>query len=141
VEKLVPIQYDEKLTEFNLEENKNCDDRIETLLILHDYDWMNYKFITILPTKKQGYLKVEIEYFGTSTSIMKVWQTINEKVYIHEIDFDAYIFIDFVKDYMTKHIQNWEDTYAFCGEKEAIEIFNKILNNVKNYKLVEDSDD
>ena len=141
MEKLLPIEFDNKLSNFNLEENKECPDRIETRLVLHDYDWMIYKFGTILPTKHQGYLKVTIEYFGSQISIMKVWQTINEKIYIHEITFNTIIFIDFLKDFMTKHIQSWDNTYAFCGEKEAIEIFNKILNNAKDYKIVEDSDD
>lgn len=132
--KLKPIFYDPELTEFNLEQQAPCDDRFSTELHLEDYDWMTYKFITYLPTKKQGFLSVTIEYFGTTFSMMTVEQIIKNKKYIHNITFDSDIFIDFLIRFMTQHVKQWDEKYAFCGEELAIELFNTILMKATDYE-------
>jgi len=132
LEKLV---YDEKLTNFDLSKTEPCDDRLMTKLILDDYDWMNYKFITYFPTKTQGFLKVEIEYYGSAESTMIVTQfDDNGLIKKHKYIFESELFEKFLIDFMTKHIQQWETNIAFCGEKEAVDIFNKVLDNYTDYE-------
>ena len=135
-ERLKPIKYDEKLSEFDLSLTAPCDDRLMTKLTLDDYDWMTYIFETWLPTKAQGMLYVKVEYVGTTSSIMTVVQHNNDnKSVTHKITFDTDLFQDFIKDYMTKHIAQWDSTYAFCGEQEAVNFFNTIINNPIDYTI------
>ena len=137
--KLKPISYDPELTEFNLEKQEPCNDRLITELHLEDYDWMTYEFKTFLPTKKQGILNVNISYFGTISSVMVVKQiTKDDENFIHTIYFDSDIFIAFLIKYMTQHIKQWDSKYAFCGEELAIELFNNILAKATDYTISED---
>lgn len=135
-ERLQPIKYDEKLSEFDLTLTAPCDDRLMTKLTLDDYDWMTYIFETWLPTKTQGMLYVKVEYVGTTTSMVIVTQHRNDNNSVtHKILFDTDLFKDFIKNYMTKHIAQWDSTYAFCGEEEAVNFFNTILNNHIDYTI------
>ena len=146
-EKLKPVNYDDTLSEFDLSLTAPCDDRLMTELRLCDYDWMQYVFKTCLPTKSQGFLRVEIKYFGCKDSTMVVCQNLNPhkggqkaetgepEIYIHKMQFDTDIFVEFLKKYMSAHIAQWDSTYAFCGEKMAVEIFNKILENSRDYQI------
>ena len=135
INKLQKINYDENLSEFDLSLTAPCDDRLMTKLTLDDYDWMSYVFETFLPTKTQGFLSVKVDYTGFTISQMIVNQQINDKTIVHTIDFNSDIFIEFLKDFLTKHIAQWSQKYAFCGEKEAVELFNKILDNHNDYKI------
>ena len=65
---------------------------------------------------------------------------IDDKKYIHIITFSTDIFIEFIKDFLTKHIAQWDNTYAFSGEQEAVEVYNKILDNAITYKTQEDTE-
>ena len=129
------IKYDKELSEFDLSMTAPCDDRLMTKVTLDDYDWMDYKFETYFPTKTQGLLHMTLNYVGFVTSYMTVEQKINDKTVTHTLEFDSDIFIEFIKDFLTKHIAAWDETYAFCGEKEAVEIYNKILDNHTDYKV------
>lgn len=134
--KLKPIFYDPELTEFNLEQQAPCDDRLITELHLEDYDWMSYQFKTYLPTKKQGFLDITIEYFGLISSTMIVKQnTQNNENFTHLITFNSDIFITFLIEYMTQHMKQWSSEYVFCGEELAIELFNNILTKATDYKI------
>ena len=135
-ERLKPIKYDEKLSEFDLSLTAPCDDRLMTKLTLDDYDWMTYTFETWLPTKAQGLLYVKVEYVGTTSCMMIVVQNCNDNTSnIHKITFDTELFKDFIKDFMTKHVAQWDSTYAFCGEEEAINFFNTIIENNTDYTI------
>lgn len=135
IKKLEKIKYDEELSEFDLTNKASiCDDRIPVFTTLYDYDWMNYEMKTIMPTKKQGILDITIEYFGTNDSTMKVIQKIDNNEYTHTIKFDTKIFAEFIKKYMTKHMEQWGEKYAFCGEEIIIEFFNKIIENSITYE-------
>ena len=134
--RLKPIKYDEKLSEFDLSLTAPCDDRLMTKLTLDDYDWMTYIFETWLPTKAQGMLYVKVEYVGTTSSMMIVTQHTNDNnSVVHKITFDTELFKDFIKDFMTKHVAQWDSTYAFCGEEEAINFFNTIIENNTDYTI------
>ena len=136
VSKLQPIPYDIELTAFDLSQTEPCDDRLITELHLSDYDWMDYKFIVYLPTKTQGFLTTKMEYFGTITSEMIVEQTLSDKEkYTHKIVFDTHLFVNFIKRYMKAHLEQWDSTYAFCGEAMAVEFFNTIINNHLSYQI------
>ncbi len=135
--KLQKITYDEQLTEFDLSRTTPCDDRLMTKLTLDDYDWMEYTFESWFPTRAQGFLHICVIYAGTVRSEMQVEQTINDKVYKHSIIFATDIFVDFIKDYMTKHLAQWDSEHAFCGEREAVEFYNKILDNAVDHKYEE----
>lgn len=137
-ERLKPVKYDENLSEFDLNLTAPCDDRLMTKLTLDDYDWMTYTFETWLPTKAQGMLYVKVEYVGTTSSIMIVNQDKNNtNSVVHKITFDTELFKDFIKDYLTKHMAQWDSTYAFCGEEEAVNFFNTIIENHTDYIIEE----
>lgn len=124
--KLKKIKYDKELSEFDVRE---WGEVIPTTLTLDDYDWMHYEFKAILPTKKQGLLKISIDYFGTTQSNMYVRQIFDDgRVFKYTYEFDTDIFIRFLKSYMKKHIKQWETKYAFCWDEGAVAIFNRILS-------------
>ncbi len=130
IKKLEKIPLDQQMSEFNLTTDM---DRLFTTLILDDYDWMHYIFETKFPTKKQGFLDIQVEYYGTTTSNMNIIQILDDKEYSHTFSFDTEIFIRFLKAYMHQHIAQWDDDYAFCGEQMAVELFNEILDNHIGY--------
>lgn len=123
----------EKLTTINADElifsDNPGDDRINTKLILDDYDWMNYKLQTAFHTEKLGVLSIEIEYFGATTSRMTVKQRkTKNRIYIHSIDFPTDIFQEYIIKFMKSHIDTWAGTLAFNGEDIALEFYNAIIN-------------
>lgn len=137
MQELKPIKYDKKLSAFDMTNEWPCDDRLTGKLSLDDYDWMDYKFETYFPTKEQGRLVIEVEYFGFATCTMKVDQYHDQHSYTyyhHEFKFDSDIFVKFLKKYMTQHIKQWGKKYAFCGEKLAVELYNNIVKNYKEYR-------
>lgn len=138
-EKLTPIKYDKELSAFDLAQTDPCTDRLITKLVLDDYDWMNYQFTVWLPTKTQGFLEAKAEYYGFTNARFLVSQKIADKKYIHEIEFDADLFVEFLKKFMAEHLKHWDNTYAFCGEEMAVEFYNKILENAVSYEIREDN--
>ena len=140
IQKLQPISYDSNLTAFDLSKTKPCDDRLITELHLSDYDWMDYQFIVYLPTKDQGLLVANMKYFGTVTSEMTVTQTYDDKIYYtHQIVFPTDIFIEFLTQFMTAHIKQWDSPNAFCGEELAVKFFNDILSHAIKYDMIQET--
>lgn len=122
---LAPIKIKEILVS-----NETEDDRINTNLILLDYDWMNYILTTRITTKDLGVLHIAFEYFGTAMSQMIVhqFQIHTNKEEIHVFDFPTNLFKEYIVKYMQKHIESWNETYAFDGADIVIEFYNKIIN-------------
>ena len=133
MERLKEIKYDNELSEFDLSMTEPCTDRLMTKLTLHDYEWMEYKFETWLPTKKQGMLTVTATYNGTAESKMVVWQNMEGHAAVHTITFPAEVFEEFLKDFLIKHVKQWESDYAFCGGEEAVGLYNNVLGAAKSY--------
>lgn len=105
------------------------DDRINTYLVLDDYDWMNYSLITRFKTEELGTLKVKFEFFGATTSIMIVEQDYNAVYERVVYEYPTDIFQKYIIKFLTKHIASWDKEYAFYGEDEVIEFFNTVLEN------------
>lgn len=103
------------------------DDRTNTYLTLADYDWMNYTLKTRFTTKELGVLNIEFEYFGLTTSEMEIEQTLGEKTIVYTFEFDSDIFIKHLKNYLDKHISQWDSEYAFNGEDIVINFFNEVI--------------
>lgn len=103
------------------------DDRTNTYLTLADYDWMNYILKTRFSTEELGILKVEFEYFGLTTSEMEVEQTLGEKTIIYTFEFDSDIFIKHLKNYLDKHLSQWNSEYAFNGEELVVSFYNEVI--------------
>ena len=133
MENLTPIEWTDDYKDFDFSLTPDCDDRIATKLTLDDYNWMNYTLETVFPTKSQGLLKIKIEYKGSSVCTINIEQFFNGKKYLHKIDFNVKLFSDFIKDYMLKHIKNWDETFAFNGGFEAVQFFNRILRDYDCY--------
>lgn len=107
------------------------DDRTNTCLTLDDYDWMSYKLATRFKTEKLGILDVEFEYFGFTTSSMKVTQTLNDVTRNYEYEYPTDIFQKHITIFMTNHIAAWNDTYAFNGEDEVLAFYNEVITQGK----------
>ena len=73
-----PILYDK--SSFNL---RNELDLFATTVELDDYDWMNYKLKTWLPTKAYGDIVIEFEYNGMTPCTMTI--ETKKKKYIFNI--------------------------------------------------------
>jgi len=107
------------------------DDRVNTCLTLDDYDWMSYKLTTAFRTEKLGRLAVEFEYFGLTTSSMKVTQTHNDVTINYEYEYPTDIFQKHITIFMTNHIAAWNDKYAFNGEDEVLAFYNEVIEQGK----------
>ncbi len=117
-----PIVYDKKLSAFNL---RNKLDLFSTTIVLDDYDWMNYKLKAWLPTKAYGDIIVEFEYDGICPCSMTI--ETKKKKYIYE--FPCEIFQENIIKFLKKHINNWEEKYAFRGTEEAVNFYNAVINH------------
>ena len=109
--------------------NEIEDDRTNTYLNLNDYDWMQYILKTRFRTKEMGTLYVEFEYFGMATSTMTVEQIIDEKKEKVVYEYSSDIFKKYIVKFLEKHIEQWNDKYAFNGEEEVVEFFNEVIDN------------
>lgn len=107
------------------------DDRVNTCLTLDDYDWMSYKLTTAFRTEKLGRLAVEFEYFGFTTSSMKVTQTHNDVTKNYEYEYPTSLFQKHITIFMTNHLAAWNDTYAFNGEDEVLAFYNEVIEQGK----------
>lgn len=103
------------------------DDRTNTYLTLADYDWINYTLKTRFTTKELGILNVEFEYFGLTTSEMEVEQIFGEKTIVYTFEFDSDIFIRHLKNYLDRHISQWNSEYAFSGEEIVVSFYNEVI--------------
>ncbi len=117
---LEPIIYDDKMSAFNL---RNEIDLFDTTLVLEDYDWMNYRLSSTLPTKAYGDIKIEFKYLGTTLSYMKV--ETDKKIYTYEFKSD--LFKKHIIKFLQKHIQHWESNYAFSGIEEVVNFYNEVI--------------
>lgn len=104
------------------------DDRTNTYLQLNDYDWMDYKLSTRFKTKEMGVLDVEFQYFGMTTSMMKVTQILNDTVEKVIYEYPTEIFKGYIVRFLEKHISFWGSKYAFNGEEEVVDFFNEVLD-------------
>lgn len=102
-------------------------DRVNTLLTLDDYDWMSYKLETAFVTEKQGVLAISFEYFGMTTSSMKVTQTYNNEVKNYEYEYSTDLFQKHITIFLTNHLAAWKSTYAFNGEDEVLAFYNEVI--------------
>ena len=108
--------------------NEIEDDRTNTYLSLDDYDWMNYHLKTRFRTEELGILKVDFSYFGFVKSTMTVEQTFlgETKEYVYSYPTD--IFVKYLKSFLTKHMNSWDDEYAFNGEDIVVAFYNEVLS-------------
>ncbi len=116
--------------------NQTEDDRTNTYLTLHDYDWMEYSLITRFKTQNLGVLNVKFSYFGMVTSTMEVEQTLDNKTEKVTYEYSTEIFQKYIVKFLQKHISSWDDTYAFNGEDIVIEFFNDVIENATIAKEV-----
>lgn len=137
IKRLKTIKYDSNLSKFDLSQTAPCDDRLIIKLTLEDYDWMKYTVDTYFPTIDQGMLSIHISFFGCIYCEMEVKQRLNNSLYRHVITFSTELFAEFMKTYLSKHIQAWDEKYAFCGDKEIIEFYNNIIKNYLEYNVIE----
>lgn len=98
-----------------------------TEIKLLDYDWMCYIISTKFTTEELGEIKVIWKYLGSDVTEVKI---INRKdniplVYIGRIN--SNLFERYITKLLTKHVKQWKKRYAFSGEDEVIEFFNKTI--------------
>ncbi|RFZ76396.1 hypothetical protein DS742_23660 [Lacrimispora amygdalina] len=58
---------------------------------------------------------------------MEIEQTLGEKTIVYTFEFDSEIFIKYLKNYLDKHISQWDSEYAFNGEDVVINFFNEVI--------------
>lgn len=105
IKKLKTIKYDSNLSKFDLSQTDPCDDRLIIKITLEDYDWMRYNVDTYFPTIDQGMLSIHISFFGCTYCEMEVKQRLDNSLYRHVITFSTKLFAEFMKIYLSKHIQ------------------------------------
>lgn len=104
------------------------DDRTNTFLSLDDYDWMSYRLKTRFKTLEQGILDIEFMYFGMTYSCMDVEQTKDGKTEKYRYEYSSSVFQKHIVNFLKKHIEYWNDKYAFNGEEEVINFYNEVLD-------------
>jgi len=72
-------------------------------------------------------LKVEFEYFGSTTSMMKVIQVIDDISKEYKISFSTDIFQKHIIIFLNHHIVAWDSNYAFNGEDEVLDFYNEVI--------------
>lgn len=103
-------------------------DRLNTCLILDDYDWMHYTLKANFHIRDKGKYFVEIEYFGASMCHMIVDIAGLNK---YRYTFNVEIFIKHIKKYMTKHMKHWGTKFGFYGEELFLDFYNEIIEKGK----------
>lgn len=116
--------------------NEIEDDRVNTTLLLNDYDWASYTLSTRMKTKQNGELRVVWNYVLMATTMMYVEQVKDNEYYLHKIIINSNLFAKYLCKFMEQHMKQWEseNTYAFCGEDVIIEFFNECIQSAIAYK-------
>lgn len=107
--------------------NKMEDDRTNTFLSLDDYDWMSYRLKTRFKTFDLGILDVEFQYFGMNYSFMHVEQTKDGTKEKYRYEYSSSVFRKHIVNFLEKHIESWNDKYAFNGEENVIDFYNEVI--------------
>lgn len=106
------------------------DDCGNTELYLHDFSWMRYEVRTILNTTNQGRLKITFCFTGCDSE-MKVVQKVNGKKITIIYEFSTDIFKKHLFKFMHRHMESWEDGFAFKQIELMIDFFNDVIENGK----------
>lgn len=119
------------LTEINQDDlifsNSINDSRINTELILKDYDWMNYVLKTKMRTLNLGVLEVDFSYFGSIISSMKVKQIKDGKVLFFDYTYSSDLFREYIISFLVNHIKSWSSEYAFYGGQDILDFYNEVI--------------
>ena len=99
-----------------------------TELILSDYSWMEYIFNMNIP----DLLNMTVKYRG----ITHCEATVIRNDVEYYITFSSDLFIDFLKDYLNKHNEQWDSKYTFSGEILGIQLYNTIVKNYIEIKRI-----
>lgn len=103
------------------------DDRTNTFLSLNDYDWMSYRLKTRFKTLDLGILDVEFQYFGMNYSFMDVEQIKDGTKEKYRYEYSSSVFRKHIVNFFEKHIESWNDKYAFNGEENVINFYNEVI--------------
>ena len=90
-------------------------------------DWMSYLLKTRFKTLEQGILDVEFKYFGMIYSCMDVEQTKDGKIEKYRYEYSSSVFRKHIVNFLEKHIESWNDKYAFNGEENVIDFYNEVI--------------
>ena len=118
-----------ELTKINLKNliANNDGELINTKLTLDDYDWMQYTLCAEFKTKETGTLNVKFEYYGAVESNMLVTQTLNDTTKTIEYRYSTDVFEKHLMRFLSKHMAQWGQTFAFSGEDIIISFYNEVL--------------
>ena len=132
MEKLGKIIYDEENAPSDFIQYSVDGDCITTYLKFNGDNWTDCTFKAIFPTLSQGILCMKIQYCGTKFCRMTVIQKMNGEKYIHEMRFKSFIFVQFVKECITKAKTQWPDK-SFTIDEEVLRLYNEILDVGEGY--------
>lgn len=136
MEKLEKIKWDLAETAFVFNTPGYDYDRIFSTLTLDDYDWMQYKLEAWLPTKEQGLLHVEFQYFGAAECVMYARKMDGGAVRLdHEYHFPCDVFKQHITAYMKKHILQWDRNCVFYGGELVVRFFNDVLQTATSHAI------
>ena len=113
-----------------------------TELTLSDYDWMTYSLEGKFLTKTGDYFVVCFSYMGTVQSDMTVdigkpKQTPYEH---HYYKYPTDIFEKHLKIFMQKHMQAWDEKFAFQGIDLILDFYNDVLEHGELVRFVNDKE-
>ena len=139
--RLKPIPYDEELSHFSIIDGMDYRDCMYTTLILDDYGWMDYRLKTFFDSNDYGDLNILFFHSGGVTSDMFVLQDMGLEKYAHRVEYDTEIFQRNIKVFMKKHMEQWDEPYAFNGLEIAVVFYNDVLEHYTKYLIRECSPD
>jgi len=123
---------DNQITEQDIYYQNDYPDRIFSNLLCYDYDWMYYILVFVIPVANKKDAQDDewlvfgrFVYSGTVESDLDLQQG-EDRI---NFRFDADIFKKHIKEYMQAHIDAWDDTYAFNGEKQILDFINDVVKH------------
>ena len=129
------------------------DDRINSTIVLKDYDWVTYTWDTRFPVEGKGTLAVRFEYFGMGYCQMYVKQFLPsyvsglEKNYVkyYEVDFPVRIWNTYYLKDLEARVENIKSnsSYAYNSGILLINFYNDVLENgtIHEKEIIQDTFD
>lgn len=98
-----------------------------SVLLLDDYDWVDYHIKANLIEEEMGKLFIDFNYVATLTSTMKV-KSVKEK-YLYIYTYKSDIFEKYFQEYLERQKAASKERKWFSGEDIIINFYNEVLKD------------
>lgn len=122
------------LKEIDLRYIKTGFREFNSVLLLDDYDWVDYHIKAYLTEKEMGRLIIDFNYVATLESTMKV-KSINDKCF-YIFTYKSDIFEKYFQEYLEREKAASKEKKWFSGEDIITNFYNEVLKNHTGMKCL-----